>query len=236
MQQQEEIVQAATAVFVRDRQAGGGVETYLTKRPDTMRFLPGHYVFPGGTMDESDNDPRFAARAVPVTAEQNPAGLPLGYWVTALRESFEEAGVLLARDANGRFPAPDELAEQREQLLRGDMSFYDVIAAAGLVLATDRLRYFGHRITPRRLSKRRFETRFFLLVLPEGMEPDPHAGEIAEAGWTDAASALAQYDAGAYDMVPPTVKALQTIGSFSDAASLFRSTAGVGTPTAMELE
>ncbi|ARU61974.1 hypothetical protein CBW65_13910 [Tumebacillus avium] len=235
MQEQEVIVQAATTIFVRDKK-GGGVETYLTKRPETMRFLPGHYVFPGGTMDESDNDPRFAALAAPVALEHNPVGLPLGYWITALRESFEEAGILLARDPNGRLVTPEELAAEREQLLKGEVAFYDVVEGAGLTLATDLLRYFGHRITPRRLSKRRFETRFFLLVLPDGMEPIPHAGEIAEAGWTDAAAALEKYDAGDYDMVPPTVKALQTIGSYPDAASLWHSTEGVGTPTAMELE
>ncbi|ASS76132.1 hypothetical protein CIG75_14970 [Tumebacillus algifaecis] len=234
MQEQEMIVQAATTIFVRDKKEGG-LETYLTKRPDTMRFLPGHYVFPGGTMDESDQDPRLAAHAAPIASEQNPDKLPLAYWMTALRESFEEAGILLARDPSGRLVNPEELQEQREKLLQGEVSFYEVIAGSNLQLATDLLRYFGHRITPRRVSKRRFETRFFLMVLPDGMEPIPHTGEIVAAGWTDAATALEKWSSGDYQMVPPTVQALRTLDRFQEAQSLWSSTEGVGKPTLEEL-
>jgi 8-oxo-dGTP pyrophosphatase MutT (NUDIX family) len=235
VQEQEVIVQAATNIFVRE-QKGGGLITYMIKRPETMRFLPGYHVFPGGVMDESDQDPRYIARCAPVRAEQNPAGIPLAYWITALRETFEEAGILLAYDRVGRLVNPEQVQQERELLLKDEVSFYDVLEQADLQLATDRLRYFGHRITPRKLSKRRFETRFFLTVLPDGLEPVPHTGEVASAGWIDAASALAKWDAGEMKMVPPTVKSLQTIDRYQDAESLWHSGEGVGTPTPEELE
>lgn len=235
MQEQEVIVQAATTILVRGK-AQGGLETYLTKRPDTMRFLPGFYVFPGGTMDKSDQDARFAARCAPIPPEQNPTGLSLDYFITALRETFEEVGILLARDSSGRLLTTEQCQEQRSRLLNKEVSFYDILEQEDLQLATDLLRYFGHRLTPRRLSKRRFETRFFLLVLPEGLEPIPHAGEIAAAGWEDATAALATWSNGEYQMVPPTVKALETLSRYQNPDSLWKSSDGVGTPTAQELE
>jgi len=232
---QETIHQAATAVLVREQKQANRLEVYMTKRPATMRFLADHYVFPGGKMDASDQDPRLQARCAPLTPVLNPTDLPLSYWVTAIRETFEEVGILLARDASGCYAKPEDFQEQREWMLAGEISLYDIITEANLLLATDQLRYFGHRLTPRRVSSTRFETRFFLMVLPADLEPDPHPEEIAEAGWYDAQLALTGWQSGDMLMVPPTVDSLRVIDRFSTAQDIWLASDGVGTPTPEEL-
>lgn len=232
---QETIHQAATAVLVREQKQEGRLEVYMTKRPATMRFLASHYVYPGGKMDASDQDPRFQARSAPLTSVLNPIDLPLSYWVTAIRETFEEVGILLARDASGRYAAQDDFQQQRERMLSGEISLYDIITEANLELATDQLRYFGHRLTPRKVSSTRFATRFFLMVLPDDLEPDPHPEEIAEAGWYDAKQALSGWQRGDMLMVPPTVDSLRVIDRFATAGDIWLASDGVGTPTPEEL-
>ena len=231
---QESIHQAATMLLVRDNQ--GQIEVYMTKRPATMRFLPGHYVYPGGQMDAADQDPRFAARCVPVAQVRNPEGLPLAYWVTALRETFEEAGLLLARNAAGEWVDETRFAREREALLAGEMSFYEIVEQNDLQLAADALRYFGHRLTPRKVSKKRFDTRYFLTVLPSGVEPSPHQGEVEFAEWVQPKQVLTEWEAGRVQMVPPTVHSLQVLAGFASAEEAWQSVEGVGKPTAMELE
>ncbi|KEO81253.1 NUDIX hydrolase [Tumebacillus flagellatus] len=234
-EQPELIQQAATILLVRQQTTPERLEVYMTKRPQTMRFLASHYVYPGGQMDEEDQDPRFAALAAPLTPELNPEGLPLSYWVCALREAFEEVGILLARDASGQLIQSRNYRDVRQKMLAGEISFYDVVEQAGLTLATDSMRYFGHRLTPRKVSKKRFDTRYFLTILPEGQTPEPHAGEVEEDGWYDVTSALAGASQGEMDMVPPTLDSLRAIGRFQRAQDLWNSTVGVGTPTPEEL-
>jgi 8-oxo-dGTP pyrophosphatase MutT (NUDIX family) len=228
------IVQAATILLLRE--GASAPEVYMTKRPETMAFLADHYVFPGGKMDEEDGDARLLARCEPLEGFQNPEGLSLMYWVTAIREAFEEVGVLLARDRTGKFVSQERLREERKAMLSGEVSFRELVEGLDLRLATDRMRYFGHRLTPRKVSpKRRFDTRYFLTMLPEGMVPEPYDGEVAAAGWFDAATALSGWERGKMRMVPPTVDCLRTIGRFSRLQDIWLSTAGVGTPTAEEL-
>lgn len=238
--QQETIQQAATIILLREVPGRNDaqqthLEVYMTKRPETMRFLPGHYVFPGGQMDESDSDPRLWERCAPLPPELNPERISLAYWVTAIRETYEEVGILLARDRVGRDVDSDQLAAQREAMLAGDLSFADLIAQADLQLAVDRLRYFGHRITPRKVSRKRFDTRYFLTLLPQDAKPRPHAGEVVAAEWVEPNEAVRKWQAGEMFMVPPTVDSLRVSGHFATAEAIWHSMEGVGNPTAEEL-
>jgi len=229
------IQQAATILLVRDRTDGGGVEVYMQKRPDTMRFLAGHYVFPGGSMDDEDGEGALLNRCAPIREGINPERLSHAYWVTALRETFEEAGLMLAREKTGGWADMTGYPQERDRLLRGELSFREIVTGAGLILATDRMRYFGHRLTPRHVSRKRFATRYFVTVLPRGAEPIPHAGEVAADGWYSPEFALAEHAAGRMRMVPPTVDCLRVIARFRTAEELWSSTETVGNPTPEEL-
>ena len=231
---EESIHQAATMLLIRETE--DHLEVYMTKRPETMRQFPGHYVYPGGQMDESDADPRFADRCVPVAAEINLEGLPLSYWVTALRETFEEAGLLLARDRAGEWVDATRFEREREALLAEELTFYEIVERNDLILATDALRYFGHRLTPRKVSKKRFDTRYFLTHLSHGVEPRPHEGEVEIAQWVNPHEALARWEAGEIKMVPPTVDSLRVLAGFATVDEAWQSFEGVGKPTPFELE
>lgn len=238
---QEMIYSAATVLLVREGSQrasadGSKLEVYLNKRPSTMRFLAGHYVFPGGKMDEQDHDPELLHRCAPVPDVQNPERLPLSFWVTGLRELFEEAGMLLARDRQGRLVQQEPFDAFRESVLQEQGAFLELIRRHDLTLATDLLRYFGHRLTPRKVSRARFATRFFLASLPEGMEPVPHREEVAAAAWYDPETALAGWAEGRMPMVPPTVDALRVVSRYRSFEELWRSPEGVGNPTPEELE
>lgn len=231
----ELISQAATILLVRQHTSRDRLEVYMTKRPTTMRFLARHYVFPGGKMDAEDEDPRYLTRSMPLTTACNPDSLPLSYWVCALREAFEEVGILLARNAAGELIDSQHYRSQRAELLAGRLRLIDLLEAEQLVLATDLMRYFGHRLTPRHVSKKRFDTRYFLTILPAGQTPEPHPGEVEEDGWYDVTTALEGVARGDMEMVPPTLDSLRVIGRFQSAEELWHSVEGVGTPTPEEL-
>ena len=167
--QRENIRLAATVMIVRD--SANGIEVYMVKRPGKGDF-PDLYVFPGGKVDEDDWQPDLC----PDLAD-NDASVRLGldagairYWVAVARECFEEVGVLLARDANG-IHVPDVnqrvlQAQLRGKLLSSEMSWAEVLQAQNLSIASERLVYFSHWLTPPSVP-RRFDTRFFLAALPK---------------------------------------------------------------------
>ncbi|MGZ4031414.1 MAG: NUDIX hydrolase [Tumebacillaceae bacterium] len=230
---QESIQQAATILLMRER--SGRLEVYMTKRPDTMRVLPGYYVFPGGQMDDSDADPKLLSRCAALPAALNPENIPLSFWMTAIRETFEEVGILLARDEQGNMITPEAVQTQRAALLAGQITFPEMIEQSNFQLAVDKLRYFGHRLTPRQVSPRRFDTRYFLTLLPPGTEPQPHAGEVSSAEWLEPKEALVKWEMGHIQMVAPTVDTLRVSGRFATAEAIWNSVEGVGQPTAEEL-
>jgi 8-oxo-dGTP pyrophosphatase MutT (NUDIX family) len=195
---------AATAVLMRD--AADGPEVLLLQRNRSSGFVPGAYVFPGGRVDPAD------ATAVWPGATEPPAE----YWVAAVREVFEETGVLLARDCDGQWAgsaASSELLETwRERLMNDQATLADVLEREQLSLDADALGYIAHWITPLP-EPRRYDTRFFLARLPEGAETARDAREMTDAVWLSARRALERFEAGRLPMVFPTVKTLQLLQS-----------------------
>lgn len=232
---QESIHQAATILLLRENPTTCHLEVYMNKRPDTMRFLPGHYVFPGGQMDQEDTDPTWATYSQPIDPAKNPENLPLSYWITALRETFEEAGILLARHATGEYIDQTSTESFRTAMLNGECTFLEVARQLNVTLATDQLRYFGNRLTPRIVSPKRFDTRYFLAPLPAGMAPQPYAGEVVADEWVDPAVALSRRAEGTMPMVPPTADSLKVLARFHTVDEILTSTEGVGNPTPEEL-
>jgi 8-oxo-dGTP pyrophosphatase MutT (NUDIX family) len=139
----------------------------------------------------------------------------LGHFVAAIRETFEEAGVLLAVDAAGAAAtlAPGELAQHRHALQNGDSAMADVITCLGLRLDTGRLRYFSHWITPP-LEPRRFSARFFLCPVSAEQEAVHDAIETTDGVWLSPRVALARYAAGLFMTAPPTLRVLEQMAEF----------------------
>ena len=208
---------AATVLLVRDGQHG--VEVFMLRRVATMEFAPRMMVFPGGGVDPRDADPSLPW-AGPTPADW---GRALGadettareLVVAAVREVFEECGVLLAGpDAEsvvGDVSGADWQAE-RQALLSRERSLAEVLIARGLVLRSDLLRARAHWITPE-FESRRYDTRFFAALLPEGQVPDDATTEADHAAWVDPAELLRDYHRGEALMLPPTVVSVEEVAA-----------------------
>lgn len=209
---------AATVVLLRD--GGTGVEALLLRRQRTSGFVPGAYVFPGGRVDDADGEPTILdwVDGLHAGSEPGPA-----YWVAAVREVFEETGVLLARDSMGR-PVPDsrqdpQLEALREALLSDRTSLAAVVDRLGASLAIDDVVYFAHWITPV-AEPRRYDTRFFLARLPDGCEAHADPREMTEAIWLSPQDALARFRAGRLPMVFPTLATLESLVGYATVADV----------------
>ena len=225
---------AATVILLRDR-TEGPYEVFLMRRHRNQVFMGGAFVFPGGRLDDADADPEIAActsgfRAADAKRLLQETDLPeaiaLGLFVAAIRETFEEAGVLLARDARGSvvdLSAPETAARfssYRLELHEERLTLAELVRREGLVFAPDLLIPYAHWITPE-IESRRFNTRFFLARLPEGQVPVHDRMELTESSWMTPAFALAENEAGRIILMPPTLKTIEELLSFSHTAQLF---------------
>ncbi|SEM15422.1 NUDIX domain-containing protein [Mesobacillus persicus] len=190
---------------------------YLTKRPSTMKFLGGYYVFPGGAVEQGDMDIDTEHIRNCVSDE----AFGSSHYVAAARELFEEVGVLLANNHDGSM-ANLNLGTEREyrrQLLAGNISFTEILRHENLFFDFNFLNYFGHRITPKE-SPIRFDTRFFLAKLPSNQIPKPDETEVEEACWMFPEDALIAYKDGQMPLVPPTIDSLETILNHKEGGEL----------------
>jgi 8-oxo-dGTP pyrophosphatase MutT (NUDIX family) len=201
---------AATVVLVRDR--GAGPEVYLLRRTASMAFAAGFFVFPGGSVDPRDQDipddawvgPAPAEWARALTCDEPLARSLVG---AAVRETFEESGVLLAgpdahsvvADTSGEDWEVDRLA-----LLDRSLSMAELLRRRHLVLRADLLRAWSHWITPE-VEPKRFNTRFFVAAMPEGQRTRDVGGEADRVAWLSPAAALAATEAGEMSLLPPTI-------------------------------
>ncbi|WP_040337496.1 NUDIX hydrolase [Candidatus Blastococcus massiliensis] len=215
--------QAATVLLVRDGSAG--LEVYLLRRTTGMPFAGGMTAYPGGGVDERDGDTQIGW-AGPSPAEWASAfgcdeRLARELVCAAVRETFEEAGVLLAGPAEGTVVpdvSGDDWEQQRQALLSHELSLTELLADRGLVLRSDLLRPFAHWITPP-MESRRYDTKFFVAALPAGQEARDVSGEADEAAWLSPAAALQQHRESTRPMLPPTSHTLSQLGRFTDVAA-----------------
>ena len=205
---------AATVLLLRDAAGdAGGLEVLMTRRSDTASFAPGAYVFPGGGIDALD-----AAPATHAAADRRPTqgDLPLTQAIAAIRESFEELGILLARHAaDGRWAGAGDIAAiDRHQ------PFVAQCSARGLRLAADSVFLLAHWITDRDLP-RRFDVPFLVARMPPGQEPVADEAEQFEPVWVKPADALARHEAGQFFMIFPTIRTLQRLATFATTQAVF---------------
>src|SRR3981189_3259243 len=173
---------AATLILLRP--SAPGPEVLMLQRTQSAAFLGGAYVFPGGSLDPQDSDARLLKRVLGRTEDEANARLDvssggLAYYVAAIRECFEEAGVLLAKESTGGFVR----AERAASLMRyRDRPFREFLEQQDLYIPADALAYYGHWITAPGRS-RRFDTRFFVALAPEGQGGPHHPNETAQHLW-----------------------------------------------------
>jgi 8-oxo-dGTP pyrophosphatase MutT (NUDIX family) len=226
---------AATVMLVRDR--ADGMEVFMLRRNLNSDFVGGAYVFPGGAVDEADRHADLEAVCEGRTDDQASVMLGverggLAYWVAAVRECFEEAGVLLAVNSDNEIisfadPAVEvRFAEHRAAVNDGSLRLVDLCAKEGLRLDADRIHYFSHWITPEG-APRRYDTRFFVTAAPPeqvGLHDDRET--IANL-WVRPANALARWEAGELDLIFPTIKNLEAISRFDRSADLLAAAAAI---------
>jgi len=214
---------AATVMFVRDGAAG--VEVFMLRRVATMAFAPRMMVFPGGGVDARDAEadlpwagPTPAEWAKLLRVDEARARELVA---AAVREVFEECGVLLAG------PSPDEVVgdvdsghwrEQRRRLLDREASLSEVLVEHGLVLRSDLLGYRAHWVTPL-FEARRYDTRFFTAAVPAGHRADDRTTEADLAAWVRPAELLQAWEQGEALMLPPTVVAVEEVAAATSAAA-----------------
>ena len=190
---------AATVAIVRDGDENRGIEVLLCRRAERGDHNSGAWVFPGGLVDRADRAAHGVCAGLDDVQASAALGLPEGgldYYIAALRESFEEAGLLIAVDANDRMVELDEaderrLATWREPLNRGERSIGEFCAHAGVRLAVDRLVYLSHWLTPLGRAKR-FDTRFFIAAAPPAQAGAHDGSEMVEQQWLRPADAIAR--------------------------------------------
>ncbi|NUR84804.1 MAG: NUDIX hydrolase [Nonomuraea sp.] len=208
---------AATVVILRP-----GPEVYLLRRKPTMAFAAGAYVFPGGSVDQRDAD-HAVAWAGPSPAEWGEVfgadeATARGLVCAAVRETFEESGVLLAGPDTEHVVADttgDEWEADRLALIDRSLAFADFLAKRGLVLRSDLLKAWAHWITPE-IETRRFDTRFFAAVLPQGQRTRDVGGEADLVEWKRPADALD----GKIFLMPPTHRTLSELAAHDSVESI----------------
>ncbi|MCA8902207.1 MAG: NUDIX hydrolase [Hyphomonas sp.] len=216
---------SATILMLRDA-ASGPPEVLMVKRHYEIDFAAGALVFPGGKASADDSRPDWDAHT---DGDYGPVQQDAR--IAAVREAFEESGLLLARHATARGPgAPlvgtdvtEALSPHRAAVDKGEMSFLDLVRDNGLVLALDSLVYFGHWITPIMMPKR-FDTHFYIAPAPVNQVAAHDGRETTDAVWLSAAEALAQEADGRATIIFPTrmnLKRLTLANSATDALSRF---------------
>ncbi len=226
---------AATVILLRD-DGPKGFDVFLLKRHPKSSFMGGNYVYPGGRVDRNDGSEELYSRSKGMTLEEAQKNLrgtfspeeSLAHWIAAIRELFEESGVLLAYDQKGNLVELTNRQERerflhyRKLLQEGKISFGEMAQKENLVLALDQLHYYAHWITPE-AQPQRFDTRFFLTRCPLGQEASPDQKETTAGIWLTPQKALEQNLKGDVILSPPTLKTLEDLSRFKTIDHIFHS-------------
>ncbi len=233
---------AASIILLRDRPRGSGMEVLMVRRNARSDFAGDMQVFPGGAIEECDCgeevaglcDGLGAQEAMSIIEDAPSPARALGFFVAGIRETFEEAGILLAREASGEpVSCAGERAARfvayREAMRNEKLSFNQVIEREGLKLAVDSLVYFAHWITPE-ISPIRFDTRFFLAPSPSCQDALHDDYETTGHLWIAPGEALARNESGDFPMLPPTIVNLMALARYDSVEGALCSLAGRDVP------
>jgi 8-oxo-dGTP pyrophosphatase MutT (NUDIX family) len=231
---------AATVLLVRD--SADGPEVLLLRRHGRSGFAAGAWVFPGGVVDEGDRDLSLVERMDGPTPMQWAERLGLSdpaeavsFVTAAVREAFEETGILLARvadDATNPGGAREGLEIARRALLAEVVDLRQIIVTRSLRISGGDLLYVAHWITPEP-EPRRYDTRFFLARVGADAVCTPHEAEMTESVWLTARGAVHFFESGSLKMLPPTVHTLRRLAGFGSVDEIFAALADAPVPAIM---
>ncbi|MGH2783841.1 MAG: NUDIX hydrolase [Actinomycetota bacterium] len=232
---------SATVILVRD--GAGGLEVFMLERHLKSDFAGGAYVFPGGTVDARDLDAHaagFLDGPSPAEATSHidaPAATALGFYLCAIRETFEEAGVLLARRHGEPVRFDDDGEEERFGVYRDAFnarggSLAELATEEELRYSGDLLHYYARWITPE-FAPKRYDARFFVATMPEGQVPLHDDVETTASTWIRPTDALAQAREGLFSIIFPTRKTLESLVDFATADDVITSTRGKHIPAVL---
>ena len=235
---------ASTVILLREAEkaAESSFEILMVRRHAKSRFCSEFHVFPGGILDAADSSTEIeslcaglACKTAGLLMPDLPAREALGSWAAAIRETFEEVGLLLAVDSAGSlvsFGLPEDRARfrrYRADLIKGRLSLRAMLEAEGLRLATNRLFYFSHWITPEALPLR-YNVRFFVARAPQCQEALHDGYELTDHVWVTPQGGLRQYHQGKMALVLPTIHTLIELSSFKTIDQVIESTKGKTIP------
>jgi 8-oxo-dGTP pyrophosphatase MutT (NUDIX family) len=217
----------ASATIIVARDGAAGLEVFMLERHLDSDFAGGAFVFPGGSLEEADADPSLADviegwRPLAATMGERDEDLARALIVCAIRETFEEAGVLLARTSEGD---PVDLSadgwdELRRAVDAGQMSAAELAKDTGIRYAADQVRFWQRWVTPAYAPKR-YDTRFFVAHLPAGQLPLHDDRETTDSTWVRPTDALDRARAGNFQIIFPTRKTLESVAPYARADDLF---------------
>ena len=233
---------AATIALLRD--SPSRMEVLLLKRDRNASFVPGAYVFPGGRVDPADWTKQTLASVDGLTTETAATRLGLvgtsppaiAYYIAALREAFEETGILVGVGPNAQAPptaaASVEVEVLRNGLMEGSVSFNEALKHLSCRIDGSSIEYLAHWITPER-EPRRFDTRFFAARVQADAEPIFDPREMTEALWLSPKEALSRNQGGTLPMIFPTIDTLQRLADYTTVGDALRGIGDVSIPTLM---
>lgn len=214
---------AATLVLTKDTDEGPKI--LLLQRTWAAVFMPGYFVFPGGAVDDQEDSGRAHVIGQGDTEISQTMAMDEGgadFMLAAVRECFEEAGILLALDCNGAELTQDHPAHgDREALLKGELTLAELCHRHNLTIPLDRLAYLGHWVTPPG-PPRRFDTRFFIAVAPKGQRASHDGVETINHVWLSPAKAMEDHRSGRRLLGLPTIGTLRILADFETTEALMR--------------
>jgi len=232
---------AATVMLIRQTPSANPFEVLLMRRHARQSFMAKAFVYPGGQQDDADCHPELADVAGNMTAKAAKQSLnepdisdakALGLFFTAVRETFEESGILLAELTSGRQldfadkETRQRFARYRAMILQQELTLRDLARKENLVFRLNDLKPYARWVTPV-VEKKRFDTRFFLATMPPGQKPVHDSREMTETLWIEPERALLKQNTGDMLLMPPTLKTLEEMAnqsSWSDLSSRVSST------------
>jgi len=228
---------SATIILLREA-IGEHFEIYLMRRHRNHKFMGGAYVFPGGKLDKEDCIPELFTYGNSLSIEEVKQSLQepdipeekaFGLFFNAIRETFEEAGILFAYKSSGEiinFSDADtrqKFAGYRLQIYEKKLSLYNLAKMENLQYSLDLLSPYSHWITPE-IESKRFNTRFLLGIAPMGQVAAHDNMEMTESKWITPSNALKEHNTGKILLMPPTLKTIEELNEFHSTDSLIDST------------
>ena len=226
---------AATVILLRDKEPEG-FDVLLLKRHEKSSFMGGNFVYPGGRVDQNDGSLEICSLSRGMTFEEARKILggtlspeeSFAHWIAAIRELFEEAGVLLAYDQKGKLlelrnrDAREKFLHYRGLLQKDKINICEMAQKENLLFALDHLHYYAHWITPEARSER-FDTCFFLARYPSGQEASHDQKETTAGAWLTPRKALEENLIGEVILSPPTLKTLEDLSRSRSIEDIFHS-------------